>query len=790
MCKLFQPVDSSEAKEQRLDDAPITLLEEDKFDRKQFVKNLVSALIPRSQTNKGTESKVLALTGTWGVGKTSVINMVRRLLQEENRKQQKDQKQKLYIIDFNPWQYTKKDDLIKPLLEELFLGCNKEKEVLKKECKQENRELNKLRKKIAKYYKNFDFSSVKESLIALVASVEALLGFVALFSKTLVTLYIILSFGLLLGFIFSLRKLIKTWLKNEIDSKKISQLKQKEDISDYIGRKKIYFLIIIDDIDRLTPDETLQIFRIIRTNADFKNTTYLLSFYKSAVIKNLNSINIDGEGFIEKIITLDYVLPKPPAFYIRKYIDEGLREILKQKNNRQLLDLQNENFKYNEIIKVLAETLSTMRDIKRFLNFLSLHMNVLINDGIAEVNFIDLALLECILLKHRDCYYGIQNNKIILTKTKEEHEKENITLETIRTAIKGFAKTDIELKLVLWLFPTVYYAFEDEFDLAVIDYKPGHTYHSHICSPNYFDIYFSTGINVDDPEHISNKDISEFIGVSFDKDKMVEFLKKWLQTDKFLHFIDILRDICQVEPFIPKDNASAFIATMFDAQCLVPYEQKVFFEINMRDICKEIILSYLKNFHQETKNIIIKAIKESQFGYPAAAFFFHQEKLCQSKHTDVLFRENDIPDIKKAVLDKLITYKQESGEQFWADDDLENILGFWHTLDSWSFDKEMKTEVITDKKLCDLMINLYKMRLHRDKQYFPYRAMEYFGKLKEFEQRLQNAVNISRLGERQLSIVNYFIKNFQFRDAPYMVQLQDNSVKAFDEERNNDNKQE
>ena len=526
MCKLFQPVDSSEAKEQLLDDAPITLFEEDKFDRKQFVKNLASALIPRSQPNKGTESKVLALTGTWGVGKTSVINMVRRLLQEENRKQEKDQKQKLYIIDFNPWQYTKKDDLIKPFLEELFLGCNKEKEVLKK-----------LRKKIVKYYKNFDFGSVKESLIALVASVEALLGFVALFSKIQVILYIILSFGLLLGFIFSLRKLIKTWLKNGIDSKKISQLKQKEDISAYIGEKEIYFLIIIDDIDRLTPDETLQIFRIIRTNADFRNTTYLLSFDKSAVIKNLNSINIAGEGFIEKIITLDYVLPKPPSFYIRKYIDEGLREILKQKNNSQLSDLQNENFKYNEIIKVLAETLSTMRDIKRFLNFLSLHMNVLINDGIAEANFIDLALLECILLEYRDCYYEIQNNKIILTKTKEEHEKENITVETIRTAIKGFAKTDIELKLVLWLFPTVYYAFEDEFDLAVIDYKPGHAYHRHICSPNYFDIYFSTGINVDDPEHISNKDISEFIGVSFDKDKMVELLKKWLQTDKFLRFI-------------------------------------------------------------------------------------------------------------------------------------------------------------------------------------------------------------------------------------------------------------
>lgn len=789
MDKQIQSAELSGFNEQLLDDAPITLLKEDKFGREQFIKNLASVLIPSSAETE-IKSKVITLTGTWGVGKTSVINMVRMMLRQED--------QKLYIIDFNPWQYTKKDDLIKPFLEEFFLGCKKGKI-----------KLFFLRRKISKYYKNLDFGSVKKYLFDLVTAIGSFVGFIALLKRStekvnsicipvindrkLIDNFVIIQTALYLIpicifcflFILSIAKFIKTWLKNEIESKRISQLKQKEDISTYIKKNNMHFLIIIDDIDRLTPDETLQIFRIIRTNADFENTTYLLSFDKNIVIENLKSMNIDGEGFIEKIITMEYVLPKPPAFYIRKYIDEGLKEISKQKTSDELLDLENGNFKYNEIIKLLAETLTTMRDIKRFLNSLSLHVNVLISDNILEINFIDLAVLECIMLKYRDCYYGIQHNKILLINTEEEHKKESITVETIKNTIKNFAKTDIELKLVLWLFPTVYYAFKDEFDLVVVDYKPEYAYYSHICSPNYFDIYFSTGINMDDPEHISNKEISEFIGVSFDKNKMVELLKKWLQTDKFLLFIDILRDICQADSFIPKDNA-AFIAAMFDAQCIVPYEQKKFFATNMRDRCKEIVSSYLKRFHKKTKDIIIKAINASRFAYPAAAFFFNQKKLCKQQHIDALFREEDIWDIRKAVLDKLITYKQESGDQFWKDDDVEDILGFWHTLDSENFNKEMNAKIETDEQLCELMINLYKRRLRRDICYFPYITMKYFGDLDMFKQRLQNAVNNSQLSKRHLIIAKYFIKNFRFCDDFYQGQLEDKNLEQFDAERNNE----
>ncbi len=763
MCDHINNTIPSEFNEQLKDDTPITSLAEDKFGREQFIQNLATALIPQQEMK--SKSKVLALIGSWGVGKTSVINIVCETLKRTSKN--------LHIIHFNPWQYIKRDDLIKPFLEEIFLGCSKEKI-----------KLFGLRRKISKYYKNFDFSSAKEYLIGGVAAFESLVGLIAIFTKIQIVLYIILSVFFVLCFIFSLSKLIHTWLKNDIKSKKVSQGVLKEDVSEYIRKKKIHFLIIIDDIDRLTSEETLQVFRIIRTNADFENTTYLLSFDKSAVINNLNSIKIDGKGFIEKIITMEYGLPEPPAFYRRRYIDEFLGEILNQKNKEFFLDWQNESYKYNQSIRLLAEAFTTMRDIKRFNNALLLHINILINDGVGEVNFIDLALLECIFLKYRDCYYGIQNNKLILTKTKEEHTAENITDKTIKTTIKEFAKTEIELKLVLWLFPTVYYAFKDQFSFSISDYKPEYTYHSNICSPNYFDIYFSTGINIDDPEHISNKEISEFIGVSFNKAKMVELLKKFLSVGKFSLFIDILQDICRFKSFISDNNAAPFVAAMFDAQCIVPYEQKKFFGTNMRESCKQVISTYLKRFYQDTKDIILQAIKESQYAYPAAAFFFQQKQLAEHGGTDALFRKDDIDDIKKAVLDKFRTYKQEKKEQFWEDDDLEDNLGYWYSFDPDSFNNEMPSAVATDKKLCNLMINLYKRRLGRDSQYFPYKTMVYFGDLDVFKQRLQAAIHNNNLNERQLIIANYFIENFQFR-ASSVGQRSDNALKQFDNEREN-----
>ena len=147
--------------EQLKDDSPITSKEQDLFGREQFVQNLANALLADVKTE--TKSKVFALTGKWGVGKTSVINMVKEVFISKREKN-------LHVINFNPWQYTDKNDLIKPFLEEFYLACKKT-------------ELRGIRNKIAKYYKVFDLATIKDYFVDLVAALSTLIGFIVSIKK-------------------------------------------------------------------------------------------------------------------------------------------------------------------------------------------------------------------------------------------------------------------------------------------------------------------------------------------------------------------------------------------------------------------------------------------------------------------------------------------------------------------------------------------------------------------------------------------------------------------------------
>ena len=91
------------------------------------------------------------------------------------------------------------------------------------------------------------------------------------------------------------------------------------------------------------------------------------------------------------------------------------------------------------------------------------------------------------MLKFRDCYYGIYNNKsyLLTTKeysagnkliyepdTKEVIRKQNEYNTEVKENIKRFCKTETELKMLLWLFPGLLFAFKDEINISILNYRP------------------------------------------------------------------------------------------------------------------------------------------------------------------------------------------------------------------------------------------------------------------------------------------------------------------------------
>nr|NJM04347.1 P-loop domain-containing protein [Desulfobacula sp.] len=95
-----------------------------------------------------------------------------------------------------------------------------------------------------------------------------------------------------------------------------------------IDRQK-KLVIVIDDIDRLNKSEIRQIFRLIRVNADFPNTIYLLAFDRKIIEKNLEEqVGVSGKDYLNKIVQVNFDVPFANPSKISKFLFRELDRIL------------------------------------------------------------------------------------------------------------------------------------------------------------------------------------------------------------------------------------------------------------------------------------------------------------------------------------------------------------------------------------------------------------------------------------------------------------------------------
>ncbi|MER9489668.1 KAP family NTPase [Mesorhizobium sp. M0563] len=101
------------------------------------------------------------------------------------------------------------------------------------------------------------------------------------------------------------------------------------------------FVITIDDVDRLEPGEIMEILRLVRSVIDLPNVIYLLCYDSEVLahsIQEAASVQ-DGRAFLEKIIQLTVMVPKPETFQLRQWFAEALQQIgtVKDEDERERL---------------------------------------------------------------------------------------------------------------------------------------------------------------------------------------------------------------------------------------------------------------------------------------------------------------------------------------------------------------------------------------------------------------------------------------------------------------------
>lgn len=512
-----------------LPDVPINNIDDDALDREDFSKNLADALL----SWKESESLVIALCGEWGAGKSSIINLTVKNI--ENL--QKNGEKNLAILRFNPWEFSDKET---SLSGRFFNQIADEFEI--------NRPSDKS-KKIAKQLRAYG------SLLRLAPQPNlshkepfSLLFLLALFLLT-TSWPVVQKFILGIYIIFYVLRRLSVWFEKlskaledrfEYQSKSLSEIKEeiKKDLSESSKNKSI---IIIDDIDRLSPEEVRNIFKLIRVNADFPNTIYLLAFDREIIEKNLEEyVGIPGKNYLNKIVQVSFDVPFTQPDDITAHLLKELYEIINElpdpashyfdTNDSRWFSIYNEGYK---------DFFKNIRDIKRYINSLKFNISQMHKNNVMEVNAIDFFALEAIRVFAPSFYAFMRNNRPLFTSMGDRfatNNKQNtFKKEEIEKQLNKIGVTEIATsvqKLIFELFPQVH----DVFNSNGIAQYPTESHmrwnnELRLCSESYFDIYF-TMVLKESIEQLSQFETKSILSAATSAGKFEKSLQEYIAKRK------------------------------------------------------------------------------------------------------------------------------------------------------------------------------------------------------------------------------------------------------------------
>ena len=452
---------------------PIILGKEDLLGRAKVANELSREI----KSYKNEDSLTIGIVGKWGSGKTSFINMVLENFKEND---------KYIVIKFNPWNISSR----KQLISDFFLQLSNN---IKKENKSDK----------------------------IIGTIGKSLGTLSKFFKPL---GLIPPFSLL-GTIGDITEKVSEFINEYLEAEKEDLETLKDNINQELEDLDKKLLIVIDDIDRLCDEEIREIFQLVKSIANFKNTIYLLSYDREIAIEALNKTQQGkGEEYLEKIVQVPLVLP-----YISK---SNLDKIFINRLNISINipDEEYDNEYFSEIYyNGLAENFENLRDIERYMNVFSLGINL----AREELNINDYIAITLIKVFESDLYEYIKNNKDYFSGTKFDEflnkDKKEILgeLEEIYKNLKKLEKRKIK-RLMEVIFPKLEVTTYDEGFIDIWGKA------RRIATPVYFESYF----RLDFPEdEIKKSEIKKFREFSTEEDLIKIFN---MNNKKKIRFLEVI----------------------------------------------------------------------------------------------------------------------------------------------------------------------------------------------------------------------------------------------------------
>jgi predicted KAP-like P-loop ATPase len=282
-----------------------------------------------------------------------------------------------------------------------------------------------------------------------------------------------------------------------------------DDLKTHLMSIDCRILIIVDDLDRLQPDELRQSLTLVKTFGNLPNVTHLLAYDRDIVnsaLETARSVVSSDERlptFLEKIVQAEFNLPYPTEAGLYKLMNEEFISIFGESPEMDMED-------WMLLRRTALQTyLHSPRDVLRLCNALSV-----VWPGVkGEIYIPDLIAIE--LLRHHDhaTYELIRRQKEYMIGRGPVGPENRLQLgrrilESIPTTRRG----DVS-ELLATMFP----AFAKNQEIQIFHYRGEARILSgrRISDPNGFDAYFrfaplADEISVDQlrqvAEHIDDED--------------------------------------------------------------------------------------------------------------------------------------------------------------------------------------------------------------------------------------------------------------------------------------------
>jgi hypothetical protein len=351
-------------------DSPITSRAQDVLGYAPFARSLAVGLISAPR-----DGFVVGVQAQWGMGKTSAVNLLLEALAEQEAGL--DPEHRTIISTFNPWLFSGVDALARGYMGELGSV-------------------------IASALGERGFDRSKKLLKSIGRSGSELIGGAA-------ALAVIAATG---GAAIPLAATIKGGTSGAISlASHMAEGRSLDALASDL-RAKLHdmdrrILIILDDLDRLAPDELRQVLTLVKTFGNLPNVVHLLVYDRGILEENLK-VAEDTEKFpsyLQKIIQAEFDLPLPTRSGIAKLVDKQLSEILGEVE-------QDDN--WNEVWGVALDNyLRSPRDVIRLSNAMSVTWPAVRN----EVYPPDFIAIELFRLFERGLYNLLARNKEMLVGT-------------------------------------------------------------------------------------------------------------------------------------------------------------------------------------------------------------------------------------------------------------------------------------------------------------------------------------------------------------------------------------